>query len=188
MYNIVQGTLEDLNLDSREWLIVDLGYSRREPSNAIWRSDGILRSMFYSELRLFVVESARRNSDQPLHLAIEAPLSAAFTVAGEPTTRPCDEWQGPGAAGPYARPWFTNAGATTLLLAEFLLRDLHEDNIGPRRILLYEGHVSFRYGENHRFRFPEARNRHEADVLAIRYEIEQGLEANLFDEDRLRRE
>ena len=74
------------------------------------------------------------------------------------------------------------------MLAEFLLRDLREDNIGPRRIKLFEGHVSFKYGENHRYRFPQARDAHQADVLAIKYEIEHRTEANIFDEARLRRD
>ena len=74
------------------------------------------------------------------------------------------------------------------MLAELLLRDLHEENIGPKPIKLFEGHVSFKYGKNHRPRFPKARDNHQADVLAIKYEIESRTEANIFDEPRLRRD
>ena len=187
-YNIVAGTIDDFSLYSNEWLIVDIGYAKRRPTNAIWRSGETLGSMYFHQIKPLVIETARLNPDQPLHLAIEAPLSAAFDGDGEPTTRPCDEWPIPDAAEPDTRPWFANAGAPTPVLAEFLLRDLHEENIGPRRIKLFEGHVTFNYGENHRPRFPQAGDKHQADVLAIKYEIEHRNEANFFDETRLRRD
>ncbi len=187
-YNIVAGTRDDLRLDSNEWLIIDIGYARTRSTNAIWRSDETLRSIYFRQVTPLVIKTARLKADQPLHLAIEAPLSAAFDGGGEPTTRPCDEWPIPNAAKPDTRLWCSNAGASTLVLAEFLLRDLHEDNIGPRLIKLFEGHVSFKYRENHRPRFPQARNTHEADVLAIKHEIEYRTEANIFDEARLRRD
>ena len=187
-YNIVAGSSDDISLDSNEWLIIDIGYARKSPTNAIWRSDETLGSFYFRQAKPLVIETARLNPDQPLHLAIEAPLSAAFDGHGEPTTRPCDEWPKPNAAEPDTRLWCDNAGASTLVLAEFLLRDLHEENIGPRRIKLFEGHVSFKYRENHRSRFPQAGDNHQADVLAIKYEIEYRTEANIFDEARLRRE
>ena len=187
-YNIVAGTIDDINLDSNEWLIIDIGYAKTRPTNAFWRSDETLESIYFHQVKPLVIETARLNPDQPLHLAIEAPLSAALDGDGEPTTRPCDEWQIPGATEPDTRLWCDNAGASTLVLAGLLLRDLHEENIGPRRIKLFEGHVSFKYDENHRPRFPRARDNHQADVLAIKYEIEQRTEANIFDEARLRRD
>lgn len=187
-YNIVAGTIDDISLDSNEWLVIDIGYARSRPTNAIWRSDGTLRSLYFRQVRPFVIETAGLNPDQPLHLAIEAPLSATFDGDGEPTTRPCDEWLTPGATKPDTRLWCANAGASTLVLAEFLLGDLYEENIGPRLIKLYEGHVSFKYGENHSSRFPQAEDNHQADVLAIKHEIEHRSEANIFDEARLRRD
>ena len=187
-YNIVAGTMDDISLDSNEWLIIDIGYKRSRPSNGIWRSGGTLTSMYFRRVKPFVIETVGLNPGQPLHLAIEAPLSAAFGNDGEPTTRPCDEWPIPDAAKPDTRLWCANAGASTLVLAEFLLRDLHEEIIGPRLIKLFEGHVTFKYGKTHRSRFPQARNNHQADVLAIKHEIEHRTEANIFDEARLRRD
>ena len=186
-YNIVPGTIGDISLDTNEWLIIDIGYARSRPTNAIWRSDEILRSVYFGQVKPLVIETAGLNPDQPLHLAIEAPLSIALDGDGEPTTRPCDEWLRPGAAEPDTRLWCDNAGASTLVLAELLLRDLHEENIGPRRIKLFEGHVSFKYNENHRPRFPQARDNHQADVLAIKHEIEFRTDDNIFDEAKLRR-
>ena len=187
-YNIVAGTIDDIALDATVWLIVDIGFSQNNPTSAIWRSDGTLRSMYYGELRPFVIKTANLNPDQALHLAIEAPLSAAFNENGEPTTRLCDEWLRPGAENPDTRSWFANAGASTLVLAGFLLRDLHEGKIGQRQIRLFEGHVTFKFGDNHRPRFPHAGDKDQADVLAIRHEIEHRTEANIFDEARLRRD
>ena len=186
-YNIVAGSSDDISLDSKEWLIIDIGYARKSPTNAIWRSDKTLGSFYFRQAKPLVIETARLNPDQPLHLAIEAPLSAAFDDHGEPTTRPCDEWP-PEAADPDTRLWCNNAGASTLVLAGFLLRDLHEENIGPRPIKLFEGHVSFKYGADHRCRFPQARGKHQADVLAIKHEIEYRTEANIFDEAKLRQD
>lgn len=187
-YNIVAGTIDDIKLDSTEWLIIDIGSAKSRATNAIWRSDGTLESMYLRGVKPFVIKTAQLNFGQALHLAIEAPLSAAFDGDGEPTTRLCDEWPRPNEAEPDTRPWFANAGASTLLLAEFLLRDLHEENIGQRPIKLFEGHVSFKCKESHKRRFLLARNSHQADVLAIKYEIEHRTEANIFDETRLGRD
>ena len=99
-YNIVAGTIDDISLDSNEWLIIDIGYARSRPTNAIWRSDETLRSMYFRQVKPLVIETAQLNPDQLLHLAIEAPLSIALDGDGEPTTRPCDEWPIPGATEP----------------------------------------------------------------------------------------
>ena len=87
-YNIVAGISGDISLDSNEWLIIDIGYARKRPTNAIWRSDETLRSIYFRQVTPLVIETARLNPDQPLHLVIEAPLSAAFDGGGEPTTAP----------------------------------------------------------------------------------------------------
>ncbi|MCY4365206.1 MAG: hypothetical protein OXE17_03120 [Chloroflexi bacterium] len=187
-YNIVAGSSGDISLDSNEWLIIDIGYGQKSPTNAIWRSDETLRSLYFRQIMPLVTETASLNPDQSLHLAVEAPLSAAFDGHGEPTIRPCDEWLKPNAAEPDTRLWCNNAGASTLVLAEFLLRDLHEENIGPRRIKLFEGHVSFKYRESHKFRFKQAGDNHQADVLAIKHEIKYRTEYNIFDEAKLRRD
>ena len=44
-YNIVAGSSDDISLDSNEWLIIDIGYARKSPTNAIWRSDETLGSV-----------------------------------------------------------------------------------------------------------------------------------------------
>ena len=187
-YNIFAGTMDDITLDSNQWLIIDVGYSKRNPTNAIWRSDGFLESMYFCQAKRHVIATARLNPDQPLHLAIEAPLSAAFDNCG-PATRLCDKWRNPDTRRLDTKSWVANAGASTLLLAEFLLRNLHEEKIGPRPIKLFEGHVSFKYKQDHEFRFRGvAEDKHQADVLAIRHEIEHRNEANIFDETRLRQD
>ena len=190
-YNIVAGTIDDISIESEEWLIIDIGYSKSRPTNAIWWSDGTVCSrtvcsMYYRQVKPFVIEKAQLNPRRVLNLTIEAPLSAAFDSEGEPTTRLCDELPNPIGEELDTRHWLANAGPSTLLLAGFLLQDLHEDNIGKRRIKLFEGHVSFKNKESHKPRFKKAKNSHEADVLAIKHEIEQGTECNIFDEARLR--
>lgn len=191
-YNIVAGTKEDIRIDSGEWLIIDIGYGKNSATNAIWQSGeilgtpGTIRSVHYRDVKPLVIEAAQRNPCKVLHLAIEAPLSAAFDGDGDPTTRFCDKLQKPGEEKFDTRPWFNNSGSSTLVLAEFLLRELHKDNIGKRWIKLFEGHVSFKFGKSHKPRFRTARNRHEADVLAIKHEIQHKNDCNIFDKKRLR--
>ena len=41
-YNVVAGSSDDISLGLNEWLIIDIGYARTSPTNAIWRSDETL--------------------------------------------------------------------------------------------------------------------------------------------------
>ena len=50
-YNIVAGSSDDISLDSIEWLIIDIGYARKRPTNAIWRSNETLGSFYFGQVK-----------------------------------------------------------------------------------------------------------------------------------------
>ncbi len=185
-YTIDAGTRNEINLYTGEWMIIDIGLSETDDTTGIWRSPHFLYTVTYGELLPEVIKRAADGGSGQLNLAIEAPLSAAFASSGNPRPRPCDFWRRRRTNTPIRRSWNENAGAATLVMAQFLLQSLNESDERRRNIRLFEGHVSFKDDDLTK-QFPKANgNKHLADVLAIKAQIENEILADIFTEEELR--
>ena len=137
VYKITAGSTRDINKDSGQWLIVDIGFSSTACSCGVWNGEGQPRVVTFSGLLKLVTEEAGKADLPDLNLLIEAPLSVAFQQNNNPTRRRCD------VQGRKNRDWYVNAGATTLIAAGYLLRAL--DGCERKRdVRLFEGLVSFK--------------------------------------------
>ena len=152
MSKIRAATAQETSRDAGAWAFVDIGFSKSAKSCGLLCDDGEPSVMTYANL-VARLTSMTSESGRALHLVIEAPLSAAFNVAGNPTGRSIEKRDGK------ARNWYVGPGAAVLLAATYLLRDL-ECSSPVREIRLLEGFVSFK---------PKgSKSSHSTDVIALR--------------------
>ena len=133
---IVPGTCDKASRDSGEWVFVDIGFSQSSKSCGIAVGDSNPCDICYGDLEFRIADELKKGSS-PLNLLIEAPLSVAFNVHGNPTGRRIER------RGRDTRYWYVGAGAVTLLATTYLLRELH-DMKPTREIRLFEGFASFK--------------------------------------------
>ena len=110
---ITAGHADDINQDSGQWLIVDIGFSETENSCGVWNDAWNVKepkAVTFAALVELAKKEIQKDVEEPLNLLIEAPLSVAFTKDGNPTLRICDSQDGK------KRRWYVNAGGTTLML------------------------------------------------------------------------
>ena len=146
---ISAGSVNDILKDSGQWMIVDIGFSTRESSCGVWTgtgepdavTSGELYAVTFGELKRKVIQEAEKAYPSRLNLLLEAPLSVTFNKDGNPTRRLCDQYVI--KKKPNHRDFYVNAGASTLIAADHLLRALRtSDRQGDVR--LFEGFVSFK--------------------------------------------
>jgi len=146
------GALDDLGRDSGSWVFVDVGFSREGRTGGLLVHDGHPRELTFAQLMAELVALAMGGS-KPLNLVLEAPLSAAFTDAGNPAGRAMEKDE----TG--HRYWYAGLGCQVTVAAAYLVRAILEAK--PRRdIRLFEAFISFKGKSN--------RSTHAADVLAMR--------------------
>lgn len=155
------GSVGEINKDSGDWMIVDLGFSAKRPSCGIWTKADGADVVEFGVLVKRVIAEAQKADSVPLNLLLEAPLSVAFKRNGNPTRRLCD------TRDSKHRDWYVNAGATTLIAADHLLRNLNGCQI-HREVRLFEGFVSFKDPKNEAARSAKRVNPHERDVLLLK--------------------
>ena len=142
---ISAGSVNDIHMDSGHWMIVDIGFSTRDPKCGVWTLTGGFDSMTFAALQRRVIQEAEDAYPSRLNLLIEAPLSVAFNRHGNPSRRLCDEIVINNK--PAHRDFYVNAGATTLIAADHFLRALlWSQRHGEVR--LFEAHVSFKTKDN----------------------------------------
>ena len=173
---IVAGRKGQINGDSGDWLIVDIGMSMEEPSCGVWYGPGTLDAIEFRKLKELVISKAKDCTQPPLNLLIEAPLSVAFRLNGNPGRRACDTYS------KEYRDWHHNAGAATLLAAQFLLRELYECHTRRREVRLFEGHVSFKSEGDKRLKEmdKDRAESHKRDVLALKNAVWHRRRAQIF--------
>lgn len=159
---IVAGQVNDINRNSGQWLIIDMGFSSREPTCGVLNRPGEpnqqLDVITFGNLVGLVTQEVQNADQRPLSLLIEAPLSVAFQPNGNPTRRICD------THGNQYRDWYVNAGAATLIAASYFLRALHNCH-RQREVRLFEGFASFRQAQD---RPRTAEQRYEAHIRDVR--------------------
>lgn len=169
------GFVWEICRDSGEWVIVDLGFSARQRSCGIWTEaceEPVV--LTFGCLVKRVCKEARGGAYRgPLNLLLEAPLSVAFNEARNPTRRRCDAKDGK------YRDWYVNAGATTLIAADHLLRNLNGCQI-QREVRLFEGFVSFKAPKDDVNPSKNRINPHKRDVLQLKHAVWNPNSARVF--------
>ena len=136
-FEIKAGRAWEVCKKSGDWMIVDLGFSSKNPTCGVWTSAGNARVAKFGDTVDAVIRAAGLTNSQPLNLLIEAPLSVAFDKRGNPTGRSCDY------QGDESREWFLKAGPMMIIAADRLLQKLQDNRI-QRDVRLFEGFVSFK--------------------------------------------
>ena len=137
---ITAGHVDNINQDSGQWLIVDIGFSKTENSCGVWNDAWPVKepkAVTFAALVELAKKEIQKDVKEPLNLLIEAPLSVAFREDGNPTRRICD------SQNDKYRDWYVNAGAATLIAASWLLWELQGCQ-GQRDVRLFEGFASFK--------------------------------------------
>ena len=155
---IRSGTMQELEDRSGDWLFIDLGFAETsETCGYLLVSQGQKagieepKKLTFGQLVENVVELAGRSNGPPLHLVLEAPLSAAFTKSGNPLGRKGER------EGNKTRYWYLQGGCVVLLAALYLMRAIIDAGC-LREIRIFEGFVSFKDGKSD----------HIADVLGLK--------------------
>ena len=176
---ITAGHVDDINQDSGQWLIVDIGFSETENSCGVWNDVwGVKepKAVTFAALVELAKKEIQKDVKEPLNLLIEAPLSVAFTKDGNPTLRICDSQDGK------KRRWYVNAGGTTLIAASWFLRELKECQ-GQREVRLFEGFLSFK-SRNTVPKNKHAREEaHKEDVGELKKAVWTRKNAKIFDRE-----
>ena len=170
---IIAGLVADINPDSGQWLIVDVGFSSNEQSCGVWNGAGEPYVVTFGDLVRLAIQEVQEPVSGPLNLLLEAPLSVAFRENGNPTRRVCDTQDG------RHRDWYVNAGATTLIAAGYLLLAVHRCQ-RQREVRLFEGFVSFRHPDDRPTNRAQRIASHIADVWALRNAVWNHANANIF--------
>ena len=178
---IIAGCTTDINKDSGQWLIVDIGFSSREPTCGVWKGTGNPCVVTFGDLARLATREVQEAGPSPLNLLIEAPLSVAFQQNGNPARRSCDSQDGK------QRDWYVNAGATTLIAAGYLLRALHGCQ-RQRDVRLFEGFVSFKPSGSSPRSKAERIAAHKKDVLKLKNAVWTGVNAKIIDPRDLRQD
>ena len=176
---IIAGQVADINRDSGQWLIVDVGFSSTEPTSGVWNGTGEPHVVTFGDLVELATREVRKASPQPLNLLLEAPLSVAFHQNGNPTRRCCDTYKGK------HRDWYVNAGATTLIAACRLLWALHRCE-RQRDVRLFEGFASFKSAQDTPKTKAAREEKHKDDALDLKNAVWTRHNAELFDPGKLR--
>ena len=122
--------IEDVRQNKKlleDWIFVDIGFARQDNSCGVAIGTDVAKKVEFAELVKLVVRAVQKEG-KSLNLLLEAPLSMAFTKAGNPWPRNF-EWstrsQGNDSPqwfkdliDPSERFWYSRAGASTKAGAE----------------------------------------------------------------------
>jgi len=146
------GHVREVTRTAGEWVFVDVGFARDARSCGLLVGEGDACEVTFAEVVRRVSEVAS-GQGRPMHLLIEAPLSVAFTAAGNPTGRTVER------RGRETRYWYVGLGCGVLMSAMYLLHGVVATR--PRReVRLFEGFASFKSRETG--------SSHARDVLRLR--------------------
>ena len=152
MTGIRAAHVSEANRSSGDWLFVDMGFSEKTRSCGFLDGENMPVRLTFADLVSRLV-SVVKTSGPCLNLVIEAPLSVAFDLSGNPVGRTIERRNG------QSRCWYFGLGCAVLVASTYLLRNLHS-SVPKREIRLFEGFVSFKK--------KGARSNHCLDVVALR--------------------
>ena len=150
------GSTTEISSSSGEWLILDIGFANNAASSGL-----LINKEPPVELRCNeAVEKICRfisKSEEPVNLVIEAPLSVAFDVNGNPKGRSVEK------QGTKTRYWYVGLGCTVMVASLYLMRAITEAT--PKvEVRLFEGFVSFKEADK--------KSNHSRDVELLREIVE----------------
>lgn len=152
---------DDFSRNGVDWVFVDPGFASKKRSCGFLINDGSAQELSFVELRTELC-ALMTAATVPLNVVIEAPLSVAFSQAGNPVGRAFELRDGK------SRYWYVGLGCSVLVSAAYLMRALVDS--GPQRqIRLFEGFVTFKK--------KGARSSHAQDVLDLRRVVYDGMGA-----------
>jgi len=140
------GTIKEMKAASGEWLIVDVGFSATRKSCGYRDVAGTAMEVTFSDLIERILKEAKKETDRPLNLLFEAPLSIAFNEKGNPTARSIEK------RDEKTRYWYFGLGCSVLVATTHILKKI-VDSKPTREIRLFEGMASFKtrdQGHTHR--------------------------------------
>lgn len=131
------GTTEEIKADSGKWVIIDIGFANNARSCGLLFADGSPVEMQFGEA---VTQICRFTSvaEGPVNLLIEAPLSVAFDVRGNPKGRSIEK-QSDGST----RYWYVGLGCGVMTAAMYLIMAVLKSE-SRVEVRLFEGFVSFK--------------------------------------------
>ena len=147
------GEVGEIHKASGDWVFTDIGFSSSKPTCGFLAAGEEACAVHFSELVARMTKLARK-SGPTLNLLIEAPLSVAFTSAGNPTHRSIEKRAGE------SRCWYFGLGCGVMVASLYLIKSI-ADHCPLREIRLFEGFASFKRREHRRTHTDEVRNFHQ---------------------------
>jgi hypothetical protein len=130
------GTLDDLNTNTGEWLVLDIGFANKASSCGLLINGELAKNIRFNDA-IENICSFIYDSGQPVNLVIEAPLSVAFDRLGNPVGRRIEK------QGSKTRYWYVGLGCSVMVAAMYLVRAISELKT-ITEVRLFEGFVSFK--------------------------------------------
>lgn len=131
------GTVGEAHPESGDWVFVDVGFAKEaRRTSGILVGDSDHMNCTFADLKSRLAKICLE-SNEPLNLVLEAPLSVAFSANGNPTGRAVEK------RNEQTRYWYVGRGCSVLVAATYLLRSIHDQRF-DREIRLFEGLVSFK--------------------------------------------
>ncbi len=151
---IKSGEIEDIRWSSGTWLIFDIGFSNKSRSCGLLLHDGKPKCYRFGEAVREVIRII--GNYETINLVIEAPLSVAFDINGNPKGRSVEK------RGSSTRYWYFGPGCTVLMATTYFFMELMKSNPNVN-IKLFEGFVSYKNRKNP--------SNHLEDVMLLRKTI-----------------
>lgn len=132
------GTLNEAKPDSGLWVIVDIGFARATTKSCgIWVEGEEKAAAINFAAMVERVASLTQSEGEPLNLVIEAPLSVAFDLQGNPLGREIERLE-----SGETRFWYFGLGTAVMVAAGYLVQAIAK--MPAREVRLFEGFVSFK--------------------------------------------
>jgi len=130
------GKKEEIRRDSGNWVIIDIGFANRAPScGLLFENSKPIEVRFNQAVNSICDHLAATIT--PTNLVIEAPLSVAFDIHGNPKGRAIEKRKGK------TRYWYAGLGCAVMVSALYLVRSI-VDIKSKSEVRLFEGFVSFK--------------------------------------------
>jgi hypothetical protein len=137
---IEAGTREQIKWGDGNWVFLDVGFSAIRPSCGLLIGAANPIRIQFGEATQRIVDYLRR-AERPTQLVIEAPLSVAFNVKGNPVGRRFEREAIKGKTT--TRYWHAGLGCAVMVAAMYLVRGIM-DGAPAASVRLFEGFVSYK--------------------------------------------
>jgi hypothetical protein len=161
--SIRAATVEEIVWDDESWIVLDIGFAgSKNKSSGLGIGVAPAVNVTFSEACQKIIDRIDAKS-ATVNLVVEAPLSVAFDVNGNPTVRAFEKRDGE------TRGWYLGPAPSVTVAALRLLKRI-QDSISPAADLrLVEGFATFK----------DKRTDHAADVEALR-EVIRGRQGRII--------